>query len=335
MTQARSDPELRERAARARRDALEAAGSDGRDVSRSLPPTGVGVSRSFTFPTTLAVELVDRGRPQRDAPAAPHVHKCSVHRDDDGDVDCDDCVDQCDECDCGPGPEGVNSGVTSAIGGWGQWSRSKRSLGGDDTRVHLTGVASLTEVPYEMWDAFGPYQERISSVAFAESISRSPDTAFLANHEGLSMARTVAGTLKLSIPLNIEAWLNPARGDVWDLVTAIRDGDITQMSFGATLEEGRWNDEYTEFEMLRLDLNCGDVSAVNFGANPYTSIAARSRSVLDEVQHLPEGTARAVLRALEHRFQIPERGATPAPEPPKEGRSLALVRAALMAEADY
>lgn len=332
----RPDLELRERAATARREALQTRDTDGHTVSRSLAPIDVGVTRALTFPTKLSVELVNRDRTRR-APspvAAAHTHKCTVHRDD-SDVDCDDCAEQCDECN----PDNNSGGsVSSATGGWGQWSRAFGDSD-DDTRVHLTGVASVTETPYEMWDAFGPYQERISSLAFAESLSRSPDVAFLANHEGLSMARTAAATLKLSLPLTMEAWLNPIRQDVRDLVTAIRDGDITQMSFGAMLEEGRWNEEYTEFEMMRLDLNCGDVSAVNFGANPYTSIAARAArghgvvTVLDDVNRLPEDTARAVLRALETRFQIPDRS-TPAPEPVKEGRSLALVRSALLAEED-
>lgn len=144
------------------------------------------------------------------------------------------------------------------------------------------------------------------------------------------MARTLSRTLVLSAPLNVDAWLNPARSDVRDLVTAIRDGDINQMSFGATLEEGQWNEEFTEFEMTRLNLHCGDVSAVNFGANPFTAIAARSRNVLEEVGRLPEGTARAVLRALETRFQLPAR----IPEQAAAGRSIALVRSALLAEED-
>jgi HK97 family phage prohead protease len=299
----------REHAAEARRNALQ-PGDTPFAVSRATAPPDVGSARSLTFPTVLRVSMEPR-----------KTRWCPVKQ---RDVDHEDeCKDK-DECDCAACSAGDQEYQTHGM----FWSRS---VGDDqDARIHLTGVASVTDRPYEMWDAFGPYMERISSIAFSQSLANNPDVAFLANHEGLSMARTLSRTLVLTPPLNVEAWLNPARQDVRDLVTAIRDGDINQMSFGATLEEGQWNEEFTEFEMTRLNLHCGDVSAVNFGANPFTAIAARSRNVLEEVGRLPEGTARSVLRALETRFQLPAR----IPEQAAAGRSIALVRSALLAEED-
>lgn len=211
----------------------------------------------------------------------------------------------------------------------------------DPPWLHLSGVASVTEAPYQMWDMFGPYTETVAASAFNDSLSRKPDVAFLANHTGLTMARTTRGTLNLSAGpqgLTTEAWLNPARADVGDLAIAIHDGCIDQMSFAAMMEEGEWNEDYTEFRMTKLDLHCGDVSAVNFGANPATSIAARAHRFLDEVDRLPSGAAMAALRHLEARFELPPRE-TPveatnddkdAPVP--TGRSLSLVRCALLVD---
>jgi HK97 family phage prohead protease len=199
--------------------------------------------------------------------------------------------------------------------------------------VHLAGIASVTETPYEMWDMFGPYVESVAISAFDRSLSRKPDVAFLVNHTGLTMARTTNGTLSLSAGpggLHTEAWLNPTRADVGDLAIAINDGCIDQMSFAAMLNDGEWSDDYTEFRMTDLDLHTGDVSAVNFGANPNTTIAARAHRFLNEMDRLPSGAARAALRHLEVRFgKGPEEGDSGNKTP--EGRSINLVRSALLA----
>jgi HK97 family phage prohead protease len=195
---------------------------------------------------------------------------------------------------------------------------------------HLSGVASVVETPYSMWDIFGPYEERVSVRAFDASLSRGPDVAFLANHTGLTMARTRAGTLMLSaIPqgLAIETWANRQRNDVHDLAIAIAEGSIDQMSFAAFLEEGEWNEDFTEFTILRLDLDCGDVSAVNFGANPNTSIAHRAHRFLEQIDQLPDRAAREAYRMLEARYGSLEKNETKQ----AAGRSLALVRSALLA----
>src|SRR5262245_63841386 len=100
-----------------------------------------------------------------------------------------------------------------------------------EQRYHLHGVASAYEQPYEMWDALGPYSEVVSRAAGSVSLARKPDVAFLVNHRGVTMARTTNESLELGETdgLDINAYLNPKRQDVRDLVTAINDGDITEM----------------------------------------------------------------------------------------------------------
>lgn len=171
---------------------------------------------------------------------------------------------------------------------------------------NLVGIASVTNTPYEMYDMFGPYEEIIDHGAFTETLAADPDVAFLLNHRGMTMARTRAKdgyepTLSLRMVnegLESDAWLNPVRQDVKDLLTAIDDGNIDQMSFAFMLEEGWWSDDFSQFKITKLNIDRGDVSAVNYGANPYTSIAARSREILADLEQLPDGAKRAAIARL-------------------------------------
>jgi len=137
---------------------------------------------------------------------------------------------------------------------------------------HFHGIASTVEEPYEMYDFWGPYTEIVDRGAFDVTLAAGPDVAFLLNHRGATMARTKSGTLTLSVDdegLVSDAYCNPERSDVRDLAHAINDGDIDQMSFAFRIVRGAWSPDYTEYRILEVDLDRGDVSAVNFGANPY------------------------------------------------------------------
>jgi HK97 family phage prohead protease len=171
----------------------------------------------------------------------------------------------------------------------------------------LDGYASVVGVEYEMWDMFGPFGETIDPKAFDQTLAAGPDVAFLVNHKGLTMARTTNGTLTLEADprgLHALAFLNPARVDVADLLTAIDDTNITEMSFAFRITDAEWSEDYEHFTILSVDIDRGDVSAVNYGANPYTSIAARSREIMSELDRLPEGAGQAALWRLASRFHI-------------------------------
>lgn len=144
-------------------------------------------------------------------------------------------------------------------------------------KVELQGYASTFEQPYTMYDMFGEYSEKVRSGAFGKTITDNADVAYLSNHEGLTMARTVSGSLRLaedSTGLLTVATVNTARTDVRDLVTAVEDGDVDQMSFGFRIVRQEWSPDYDERALVELNLDRGDVSAVNFGANPATSVSA-------------------------------------------------------------
>jgi HK97 family phage prohead protease len=184
---------------------------------------------------------------------------------------------------------------------------AKRAEFNGQDRIHFNGVASVTNQPYEMWDFMGSYDEIVVPSAFTETLANSPDVPFLINHRGLTMARTKNGSLTLSMTdagLTMNAYCNPNRTDVSDLYRAIDDGDVDEMSFAFMLEEGRWSDDYTQFTITKLDINRGDVSAVNLGANPYTSISARTPGILKDLRKLPTVVARKAQAILEARSDI-------------------------------
>ena len=214
----------------------------------------------------------------------------------------------------------------------------------DGKELHqLDGYASVVDKPYEMWDFLGPYTEVVAAGAFDDTVAADPDVAFLVNHRGMTMARTTAGTLELeadALGLRSRAFLNPKRYDVADLITAIDDRNITEMSFAFLIEDGEWSDDYTQYRIKKVDIDRGDVSAVNYGANPHTSIAARAAAqaweLVDRCGELPPEVARAAFQRLQRRFDLTR--ATPPAEKSGElakvGRSVSLVLAQLALDED-
>ncbi|WP_295787485.1 HK97 family phage prohead protease [uncultured Microbacterium sp.] len=181
---------------------------------------------------------------------------------------------------------------------------------------HFHGIASTVEQPYEMYDMFGPYTEVVDRHAFDVTLAANPDVAFLLNHRGATMARTRSGTVELGVSdegLVVDAYCNPERTDVRDLAHAIGDGDIDQMSFAFRIVRGVWSPDYSEYRILEVDLHRGDVSAVNYGANPNTSIAARAKQALAAVGELPAAVLREIAERAEQRLNA---NASAAPTPP-------------------
>ncbi len=153
----------------------------------------------------------------------------------------------------------------------------------------FTGYASIVDTPYTMTDFLGDYTETIQRNAFDRTLAESPDVNFLMNHEGVSMARTKSGSLKLSVDnkgLHTEARLDPRRPDVQILRYALEAGDIDEMSFAFRVNKQEWNGDYDERSILEVNLHHGDTSAVNFGANPHTAGSTGLRSLSREERGL-------------------------------------------------
>jgi HK97 family phage prohead protease len=127
---------------------------------------------------------------------------------------------------------------------------------------------------YEMEDMLGPWVESTVRGFALKTIREKCDTAFLVNHGGVTMARTKPGTLALTEPpagLRYAAELNPTRPDVQILYAAATDGAIDESSFAFQVTRQKWSDDYSRRWIQEISLHKGDVSPVNFGANPRTA----------------------------------------------------------------
>lgn len=159
---------------------------------------------------------------------------------------------------------------------------------------HVVGVASVTEQGYEMFDMFGPYTEIVSAGAFDKTLAASPLVEFTLNHNrggGLPMAHTRNGTLLLDVSdegLTYDADVDPTRGDVADMLKALERGDLAEASFKFRIVRGQWSPDYTEYRIEEVDLDRGDVSAVNFGANPLATSGVREPAAPAVVRRRPE-----------------------------------------------
>lgn len=183
--------------------------------------------------------------------------------------------------------------------------RAKVAVEDAGTALTFDGYASITERGYEMWDAFGPYTEVVSTGAFESTLNRSDlDVPLVLAHDQLRrIARTTNGTLTLTEDaegLRVQATLDPADADVAYIAPKLRAGLIDEMSFGFRIVRGRWSPDYTEYRIEETDMHRGDTAIVGWGANPFTSGTLR-----DLVEAAPEPEARAALAALELRFKAP------------------------------
>lgn len=157
----------------------------------------------------------------------------------------------------------------------------------------VRGYASLFASPYPV--AGGPdgggWLETVDRRAFDVTLGAKPDVHFLINHEGVTLARTKSGTLKLSA--DSKGLLSEARIDRRDpmgksLEIKMERGDLDEMSFAFRTVRQEWNDDYTERGLLEVNIDKGDVSVVNNGANDKTRIriegAKRALEMLSETE---------------------------------------------------
>lgn len=145
----------------------------------------------------------------------------------------------------------------------------------EDGTMRLSGYAAVfndDSVPL-------PFVERIAPGAFRKTLSETPDVRLLINHEGLPLARTKNGTLRLqedSVGLYMDADL-PDTQAARDLYTLVERGDVDQMSFAFRVIRQKWNEGRTERTLTELSLADGDVSVVTYPAYPTTTVEAREK----------------------------------------------------------
>lgn len=145
----------------------------------------------------------------------------------------------------------------------------------EDGTMRLSGYAAVfneDSVPL-------PFLERIAPGAFRKTLTETPDVRLLINHEGLPLARTKNGTLRLKedeAGLYMDADL-PDTQAARDLYTLVERGDVDQMSFAFRVIRQKWNEGRTERTLTELSLADGDVSVVTYPAYPTTTVEAREQ----------------------------------------------------------
>lgn len=174
--------------------------------------------------------------------------------------------------------------------------------------VSFAGHASVTGRAYPMYGGpdKGGWDETIMTGAFKKTLSEKPDVAFLLNHGGMTLARTKSGTLELAedtVGLAVKATMDPGISVVNDITLAMQRGDLDEMSFAFRVVKDAWLDAEGEEvawwdlagvtrNIKEVSLAHGDVSVVNFGANPFTDAALRAveaRAFLDSLREVRAG----------------------------------------------
>ena len=142
-------------------------------------------------------------------------------------------------------------------------------------QITFRGLASSTDSPYDM----GWYQETIVRGAFDTTLAGRPDVQLLCNHEGLPLARTTNGSLDLAATergLEFTATADPSDPDAARIASKVSTGLMDQCSFAFRVVKQTWDEDYTQRDITEVSLDRGDVSIVNYGANPNTSVTLRA-----------------------------------------------------------
>jgi HK97 family phage prohead protease/HK97 family phage major capsid protein len=142
----------------------------------------------------------------------------------------------------------------------------------DGPALRLEGYAAK----FDTVTNIGPFREKVDAAAFDAVLDQ--DVRFLINHEGLPLARTKNGTLKMEVRQE-GLWMQADMVDTQasrDLYNMVQRGDIDQMSFGFTISPENWRKDESGVRVISKVNRLLDVSAVTFAAYPTTTLEARS-----------------------------------------------------------
>lgn len=147
---------------------------------------------------------------------------------------------------------------------------------GDGGLPKITGYAAVFDKKSEDMG----FREIIRHGAFTRTLKEGADVRALVGHDpDKILGRNTAGTLDIEVnKKGLKVSIQPPDTTVGrDTVESIRRGDLDAMSFGFRTVDDEWNEDYTERELLDVDLF--DVSVVAFPAYQQTSAAIASRDI--------------------------------------------------------
>jgi HK97 family phage prohead protease len=151
----------------------------------------------------------------------------------------------------------------------------------------LVGYAAVFDSPSEPL----PWIEYVRKGAFAKTLKDGADVRLLIDHEGVPLARSKSGTLTMEEDergLKVQADLDPTNPDAARIISAMRRGDISQMSFAFRTVKDSWSADRSTRELKEVQLF--DVSVVTFPA--YEATVAELRSKNSSVSVAPSGSLR-------------------------------------------
>jgi HK97 family phage prohead protease len=137
----------------------------------------------------------------------------------------------------------------------------------------LVGYAAIFDSPSEPL----PWTEFVRRGAFRKTIKDGADVRLLIDHEGVPLARTKSGTLTLTedeVGLRIEAELDETNPDAAKIISALRRGDLSQMSFAFQTVKDAWSQDRQVRELKEVRLY--DVSVVTYPAYEQTVAELRN-----------------------------------------------------------
>ena len=139
----------------------------------------------------------------------------------------------------------------------------------------LVGYAAMWDSPSEPM----PFTEYVKRGAFSKTLNDGADVRLLIDHEGVPLARTKSGTLVLEEDdrgLRVKAELDPSNPDAARIISAMKRGDLSQMSFAFRTIKDSYNADRSVRELKEVQLF--DVSVVTFPAYEETVAELRSRN---------------------------------------------------------
>ena len=167
----------------------------------------------------------------------------------------------------------------------------------EEGEIRVSGYAAIFG---EETNIGGMFTEVIERGAFKNAIARQDDVVFLINHDGLPLARTRSGTLKLTEDergLYMEASLDGEDPDVRSIVPKMKRGDLDKMSFAFIPERQAWDDSGKMPKRMIKDVRLYDVSIVTTPAYDGTEIGLRSLEKHREAQKRGQAQRRLRMKA--------------------------------------
>ena len=146
----------------------------------------------------------------------------------------------------------------------------------------IVGYAAVFDSPSEPM----PFTEFVRRGAFTKTLNDGADVRLLIDHEGVPLARTKSGTLMLEEDergLRVEAQLDPTNPDAARVISAMKRGDISQMSFAFRTIKDSWSNDRAVRELKEVQLY--DVSVVTFPAYEETVAELRKASEVATVDN--------------------------------------------------